>query len=73
MLISSITHGGEIMRMKHLQVRMHLAIEAIIENKILVLYKNTSKMIADGLSKNLTNQVFNDFTNIILGATFMKN
>jgi hypothetical protein len=26
----------------------HLAIEAIIENKILVLYKHTSKIFADG-------------------------
>ncbi len=52
---------------------MNLAKEMIAENKIIVLYKNTSNMIADGLSKILTGQAFKIFKNIILETSFITD
>lgn len=72
-VISLITKGGGITRTKHLRARMNLAKEMIAENKIRVLYKNTSNMIADGLSKILSGQAFKIFKNIILGTSFITD
>lgn len=63
----------ELQEQKHLCARMHLAMEATMEKKILVLYKHTSKMIADSLLKTLTGQAFKDFKNISLGTTSIKD
>jgi hypothetical protein len=68
-----ITLGGGIRRTDHFHARMHLTMEAIIENKILVLYKHTSKMIADGLSETFTFQAFKDFHNIVLETALAKD
>jgi hypothetical protein len=54
---------------QELRARMNLAKEMITENKIIIFNKNTSKMIADGLSKILTGDAFKIFKNIILGTS----
>ena len=50
-VISLITKGGGITRTKHLRARMYLGKEAYDNGSILVKYKGTKEMKADGLSK----------------------
>jgi hypothetical protein len=37
---------------------MHSAMEATVHNKMKVLYKHTSKMVADGLAKTPVGAIF---------------
>jgi hypothetical protein len=66
-VISLVTKGGGIMRTKHLRARMNLGLEAVNENRIMIVYRHTSQMIADGLSKPLVGESFMTFRNAILG------
>jgi hypothetical protein len=50
-VISLITKGGGITRTKHLMARVHLGKEAYESGSILVKYKGTKEIKADGLSK----------------------
>ena len=62
-----MTKGGEVVRTKHLRVRMNLCREAIQEKGIIVEYIHTSKMLADGLTKVLEGKEFTSFRNNLLG------
>ena len=50
-VISLITKGGGITQTKHLRARMNLGKEVVDENKVLIIYKRSGKMKADGFSK----------------------
>ncbi len=52
---------------------MHLAMEAIIENKILVSYKNTSKMLSDGSSKIVTGKEFKKISRTLRQLVALQN
>jgi hypothetical protein len=41
------------MRMKHVQTRLHLVLEAVQEGRLEIRYINMKEMIADGLTKPL--------------------
>jgi hypothetical protein len=69
-VISLVTRGGGVMRTKHLRARMNLGrLEAVTENRIEIVYKHTSEMLADGFSKPLVGENFTKFRNSILGPT----
>jgi hypothetical protein len=68
-VISLVTRGGGVMRTKHLRARMNLGLEAVTENRIEIIYKHTTKMVADGFSKPLVGDSFTNFKNTILGVT----
>lgn len=63
-VIDLVTKGGGIVRTKHLRARMN---EAIMEERIKVVYCHISKMIADGLTKPLEGTHFTTFADILLG------
>jgi hypothetical protein len=50
-VISLITKGGGITRTKHLRARMYLEKEAFDNGNIIVQYKGTKEIKANGLSK----------------------
>jgi hypothetical protein len=66
-VIDLVTKGGGIVRTKHLRARMNVGREAILQERIKVVYCHTSRMIADGLMKALEGNVFLTFTDMILG------
>ncbi len=55
------------MRTKHLRARMDVGREAILEERIKVVYCHMSRMIADGLTKVLEGNAILTFTDMILG------
>ncbi len=56
-MIDLVTKGG-VVRTKHLRARMNIGREAILEERIKVIYCHTSRMIADGLTKVLKGMHF---------------
>ncbi len=66
-VISLVTKGGGVVRMKHLRVRMNLCKEAVDEERVRIAYVHTSKMIADGLTKALEGKAFITFKRNMLG------
>jgi hypothetical protein len=48
-----VTKGGGVVQMKHSRARMNVGKEAILEERIKVVYCHMSRMIADGLTKAL--------------------
>ncbi len=58
-VISFVTKGRGVVRTKHLQVGMNLAKEAVVENRVCIVYLHTSNMmqIADDLTKPLEGKV----------------
>jgi hypothetical protein len=67
-VISLVTSGGGITRMKHLRARMNLVKEAVMDRKMVkVAYMPTVRMVADGLMKVLEGQQFLNFADLVLG------
>jgi hypothetical protein len=66
-VISLITKGGGITRTKHLRARMHLGKEAFDSGNIIVQYKGTKEMKADGLSKPFDPGEHRCFAKFVLG------
>ena len=66
-LISLITKGGGITRMKHLRATLHIAKELVELKEILVSYLNTKDMPADGASKPLEGKAQKDYGTFVLG------
>ncbi len=66
-MIDLVTKGGSVVRTKHLRARMNVDKEAIMGERIKVLYCHMSKMIADGLTKPLEGTHFTTFADILLG------
>jgi len=57
-VISLVTEGGGVVRMKHLRVRMELCKQALQEKKFVLRYISTKQMLADGLTKALEGEDF---------------
>jgi hypothetical protein len=51
-----------------MRTRMHVAMEAITEKRIVVKYVHTSSMIADGVTKALDGSDFDFFVDQTLGT-----
>ncbi len=66
-VISLVTKGGGIVRMKHLRVRRNLCKEAVDEGRVRIANVHMSKMIADGLTKALEGKAFMTFKGNMLG------
>jgi hypothetical protein len=66
-VISLITKGGGITRTKHMRARMHIGKEAHDKGSILVRYKGTKDMKADGLSKPFDPGEHQEFSKFIQG------
>ena len=66
-VIALVTECGGVVRTKHLRVRMELCREGLQNNKFIVKYINTLKMIADGLTKPLEGLAFLIFASNMLG------
>jgi hypothetical protein len=66
-VIDLVTKGGGVVRTKHMRARMNVGREAILEERIKVVYCHTSRMIADGLTKALEGSAFVTFADLILG------
>ena len=66
-VISLVNECGGVARIKHLRVRMELSREALQQNKFLIQYVHTLKMIADRLTKALEGKPFLTFA--MLGIT----
>jgi hypothetical protein len=71
-VIDLVTKGGGVVRTKHLRARMNVGKEAIMEERIKVVYYHTSNMIADGLTKPLEGNNFATFADILLGQHAME-
>ncbi len=67
LVIDLVTKGGGVVRMKHLRARMNVGREAILEERIKVVYCHTSRMIANGLTKALEGSAITFFADLILG------
>jgi len=65
-VITMVTEGGGIMRMKTMRTRMNLVLEAVTENRIEVQYVNTKVLEADELSKTLGGTSFLEFRGKVL-------
>jgi len=70
-VISLVKEGGGVVRMKHLQVRMELCKEALMQKRIEILYMPTGEMKADGLTKALDGDLFLKFIVALLGITYL--
>jgi hypothetical protein len=68
-VISLVTECGGVVRTKHLRVRMELCKEALKEQRIRVSYVSTDKMLADGLTKALEGQPFQEFAQAMIGTS----
>ena len=66
-VISLVNECGGVARTKHLRVRMELCHEALQQNKFLIQYVHTLKMIANGLTKALEGKLFLTFASSMLG------
>ncbi len=66
-VIDLVTKGGGVVRTKHIRARMNVGREAILEERIKVVYCHTSRMIADGLTKALEGSAFITIADLILG------
>jgi len=68
-VISLVTEGGGVVRMKHLRVRMELCKQALQEKKFVLRYISTKQMLADGLTKALEGEDFIVFAEHMLGTS----
>jgi hypothetical protein len=68
-IITMVTVGGGVTRMKHMRTRMNLVLEAVKQNRITVRYVNTKQMKADGLLKPLEGAEFVKFRSEVLNLT----
>jgi hypothetical protein len=66
-VISLLTKGGGVVRMKHLRVCMNLCKEAVDEKRVRIAYIHTSQMKADGLTKALEGKEFSIFKQNVFG------
>ena len=71
-VIDLVTKGGGVVQTKHLRAWMNISREAILEERIKVIYCHTSWMIADGLTKALKGSAFTTFADLILGHHGME-
>ncbi len=62
------TKYGRVVQTKHHRVQMNLCREAVQEKRIKVEYINTSKMLADGLTKVFERKEFISFCNNLHGT-----
>jgi hypothetical protein len=68
-VITMVTEGGGVVRMKHMRTRMHLVLEAVRQNRVQIEYVSTKEMKADGLSKPLESMEFVKFRSEVLNLT----
>jgi hypothetical protein len=66
-VVSLVTIGGGVTRIKHLRVRMNLGKEMVDEGKIKVTYKSAENMIADGFTKPFDPIKHISFAKLVLG------
>lgn len=59
---------GDCVRTKHMRTRMHVAMEAITEKRIVVKYVHLLGMIANGFNKTLVGSDFDSFVDQVLGT-----
>ena len=71
-VIDLVTKGGGVVRTKHMRARMNVGREAILEERIKVVYCHTSRMIANCLTKALEGSAFVTFADLILGHHAME-
>ncbi len=65
-VISLVTKGGGVIRIKHLRVRMNSVKDAVKEKRVRVVHIRTKKMVADGFTKPLEG-AFTFFQQAIMG------
>jgi hypothetical protein len=65
-VITLVTKGGGVTRTRHLRTRMHLAKEALDEQRIIIRQCNTKLLIADGFTKPLEGFDFQQFIKYIM-------
>jgi len=66
-VISLVTRGGGITRTKHMRARVNLGKECFDEKRAIVVYCNTKKMRADGVSKVLEGKDYEEFSSFVQG------
>jgi hypothetical protein len=71
-VVDLVTKGGGVVQTKHLRAWVNISREAILEERIKVIYCHTSWMIADGLTKALKGSAFTTFADLILGHHEME-
>lgn len=63
--IANLTNGKQDRRMKHIDVRYHFVHEYVEDARVSLIYKPTSEMYADMLTKPLFGQKIKDFMQLL--------
>jgi hypothetical protein len=60
-IIAMVTEGGGVARTKHMRTCLHLVLEVVQQDRVVIKYVNTKRMKADGLTKPLKGAEFAEF------------
>ncbi len=69
-VVTLVTKGGGVVRTKHLRVRMHLAKEQLEEKRLKIQHVKAEGMVADGASKPLEGEDYQQFRRVVQGMNY---
>ncbi len=69
-VVTLVTKGGGVVRTKHLRVRMHLAQEQLEEKRLKIQHVKAEGMVADGASKPLEGEDYQQFRRVVQGMNY---